>query len=1571
MTEYNILNKPGRKKMMLFFGLVFLTAIAFFYINSARMDDFTSLITDTTVQYQNNGVMKDYTADVHLEDNTPLSFLIKATVPQGTLASIENVESEEGTTQETVVKNQTLTYNLPEQLKVEDTQTNKLYLENDLVHSIGTYEIRNNLLTMYFDEDHVNTNAESELKLALVLETDSSHVIYDVNGSSLVSFNTKNIELNKYIEQPTETTVTNQVDEQVVEEVVTASNYTNNAVAADVQNNEEETQTGNIETTDKSVDFGKYLTGATVMKNVNGHWQKVENNTFTDGDQVQVSLNYQLPPNTVNENNKVIYYQLPDGVRPIEEQSGEVKQHGKVVGHYVINKEGKILIEFNDEFADGEAFTGDIQFEGTISKTGDGDQDEINFGNDTEKIIVTKKKDNYDLDLKKKATLSEDKSKINYQIVASTTNGTGESLKITDSFVSNTNATGTYDKSSMKLYKVSADGTKTEVTDKTPTINTTNGQQTFTYDNLDKLEKGEQYIVEYSANVEESKTKTDGSSKVQNNAYASNKYVNRWSGTTTEISKTMISKEGWYDQSTGLIKWQIKVNAGKQDIGGYNLKDTLPDDIEFSGNIVMTDSQGNTTTITPNGKNIDYTFLNGSKDSYTVTYYTTAPNGNGNVSNTSTIGKGDKEYKSTGVVGVTHRTWSVNKSWKNETVSTEGQRKYVWYASVVIPEGNLTEFTYVDTIKDAVDEKGNTQKDTHYAIASELDAELKKNVHLNSNEGNLDNCVDFEIIYKDADGKVVEATDSTTHVKSFEIKVKPKEGQTITNAQRLSIDSYSTILDTSDQTAGESWKFSNTGKKDDLKNDSTHSYSKPKPVVKQGGVNSEYGITYKNGTVSADLEETNGILYYRVLINTDLDDNGEINLTDIMPEGAQYVDESLQAAFYVNDYFSYSKIESYDQYWENKDPSGWDSDSNKYVYDLTGNKKPTVIVKEGKMHITIPEGYNCNLNSGNSTGHTIQLTYQMKVSDDSSWNDPTQTQKTYENKVTWGNNSDSQKMEMTRELSEVQKKGAQIYTEDGKPTGKVKYNVLINPVSKDLDNTSDTLTLKDKLTLPSGASATLSLDETKLYYLDLSNNDNNYRGDAVDSSLYRIAYDDINNEISVIVPDEFACVLEYTYVVDEGNIAGDYQISNSATLNGQFSDSVRTNIENLSSSATVEKGKMKIYKVDDKDYNKRLTGAEFKLWKFNTTNNQWEDITSQVAYDKTSIKTNDNGEIVFQGDANNQLLEMATIYKLTEIKAPKGYDLSKDPYYFVLVQKDQNTTIEETKRNMASTFQNANVDINKTHFFNNNEEVYMYITNHTSNVNVHKVWVDSNNKPTTNGSNDIKVQLYKTTKKKETCTVNLHLDGSNGSVVNETITVSKNRPFTMKFYHNGIIPNFKESDFVVNNGEDNYVTVQCAIDSHRSILTITTNAITTDCDIYITNTTHKFWFDTSTCELTCDEPDVSTTKTEVGEAVTLNAGNSWSYTWSGDDLKANVADGEDYYYTVEEVGVPSGYQVSYTNNDGIQEGDITVTNKKLDNYDLPDTGGFGTFGYYAIGALFITATLFAYIANIKKKGAFN
>ena len=107
------------------------------------------------------------------------------------------------------------------------------------------------------------------------------------------------------------------------------------------------------------------------------------------------------------------------------------------------------------------------------------------------------------------------------------------------------------------------------------------------------------------------------------------------------------------------------------------------------------------------------------------------------------------------------------------------------------------------------------------------------------------------------------------------------------------------------------------------------------------------------------------------------------------------------------------------------------------------------------------------------------------------------------------------------------------------------------------------------------------------------------------------------------------------------------------------------------------------------------------------------------------------------------------------------------------------------------------------------------------------------------------------------------------------------------------------------------------------------------------------------------------TDKRVIDTVTLNDSNDWSHTWAKRYLPKKV-DGKDCIYTIEE-NVPSGYQVSYTNNNGIQEGDITVTNKKLDSTELPSTGGFGKLGYYAIGALFIATTLLVYIVNLKKK----
>ena len=349
--------------------------------------------------------------------------------------------------------------------------------------------------------------------------------------------------------------------------------------------------------------------------------------------------------------------------------------------------------------------------------------------------------------------------------------------------------------------------------------------------------------------------------------------------------------------------------------------------------------------------------------------------------------------------------------------------------------------------------------------------------------------------------------------------------------------------------------------------------------------------------------------------------------------------------------------------------------------------------------------------------------------------------------------------------------------------------------------------------------------------------------------------------------------------------------------------------------------------------------------------------------------TNDKGEIVFSGSSEDKFLVANTLYKLEEIEAPSGYDNDDTPHYFAIYQADQNKTKQDAKDALKQQIiPNVNLD-NDVLYIPNNKEVALYVPNNSNSISVKKVWVDHENKGTSPGTNSVNVQLYRVTKRKKTCNVTLHFKDSWNSSFTKTVQAAQNRPLYIEDSNWGTNGNFVASNFEVTKGNNNFGTVTCSMDGTKGIINIQTSPIMEDCDIYITAKNNAFYFNKDSISITHDEPDVEATTQAVDSPVTLDNSNNWSYTWN--NLTSRSASGEDYYYTVEEVGAPSGYQVSYTNNDGIQEGDITVTNKKLDNYDLPDTGGFGTFGYYAIGALFITATLFAYIANIKKKGAYN
>lgn len=1534
MTKYNTIN---RKKIMFIFGMALIIATTFFYINHARMDDFTSLITDATIQYQEEGAMKDYTSDVELKDNTPLSISIKATVPQGTLASTEDNE-------ETAVKNDTLTYNLPEQLQLEDIQANKLYVEDDLENSIGSYEIKNNVLTMNFDEEHINTNAEEELKIALVLDTVSSHVTYNTNGTSTISFNKKIIELNKYIEQPQETSVVQQIDEQIVEPVRN-SLPTKNTTVFNVQTPSAIAEDTPTPQAGNSADFGEYITSVEVSKIENGQW--VTAREFEDGDHVMVDIDYKLPAGVVDSTTKTITYDLPEGINLTDEESGIVyASNGLAVGTYHITKDGKITIHFNEEFATGEPFSGYITFNGTLSAEDAGDDGKVIFGGDGGEIIINPSREQYDLAISKKATLNSDGT-VGYTVKASTKNGTEGTVKIEDKFANWDSATATYDKDSFTVTKVDQNGNKTKV-DATPVIK----GDSFTIDNLPRLEAGESYEITYKAKA--TPDNVDGSGSLTNSAKGTSGETSRETSTTIQISNSMIYKHGGYDQKTDKMNWIITINPDKKDISGYVLKDKIDNGLTIPTPLTVKKSDGTTFEIT----SLPYTFPDGSNDKYTIEYQTDAPTDNVNVKNTSTIEGDGKTYESSADVGVWHRDWALTKTVSSQSVSNDGKTlTNKWQAYITLPDKEITSVTYSDVIKNGTSSDDKDFNGEHYAILSELKQEILTNIQLKDKDGNVISNSDLNItmkFYSDEDKKK-EVTADDAHVKSFVVTVKKKDNSTFIG-QSLLISSYHTIADLKNIKEGINYHYVNKGIVNGKESEASVHYTKPKKLVKQGygQVNGSSYDKYTAGKVNTNFISRNGKLYYRIIFTPD--SNDDISFTDTLPKGTKLVETELRSDYKDSprkdnpaDRSSPEAVYYFSDYWEQY------CDGKEDLTDISKYFNYTYDEETNKITFTLKSGYNktdgdWNTGKRQNPNGPIAIYYAVDITSDDFWTDLKNESKEYSNLLEYEGKEQKQETKVERETQVVSKSAEQINN-----TTKVKYTVNINPAGKDLDPNSAKIVLKDELELYYQYSAYIDASSLKLYEYD-SSEENNI-GKVIDSSRYQVQVD--KNQFTITLPDELACVLVYQYDFDVGNAATPV-IRNRVILKGEFSSDVDTAIDTTHSEAGVVRGKMSIFKVDGKDYSKTLSGATFKLYVFNTETKGWDVIRNG---ESEEFVTNEDGEIDFTGTNKDKFLSAFNLYKVVETQAPDGYELNNTPYYFSIYQADQNKTkqdaIEEmTRRNIPTL---SGIDLNtQVWFVPNNIEVSLYVPNDSNSIYVKKVWVDSENKQITNHPDSIDVKLIQNIKTPTGVNVKakiytLNWEGKENVVENKTFIVREGG--TLKITLPTQCNPSDVSNKVTVVGTDDYTLA--TKENYWSNVILTVKNIDSN-----TNLSIKLSDSYGNAEYEYDKD--YTTSRNVYETVTLNRSNNWSYIWKN---LPTQEDGNDVVYTLEE-DVPFGYQVLYTNNDGILAGNITVTNKKLDSTELPDTGGFGTFGYYAIGALFITATLFAIIAINKKKGAY-
>lgn len=1254
------------------------------------------------------------------------------------------------------------------------------------------------------------------------------------------------------------------------------------------------------------------ITSISMQKKNNGKWE--DSKEFNPGDPFRMTMNFHLMSKSL-EKGSTLTYQLPENVTVPEKREGEVlDKYGTSFGHFVVGTDGKITITLNDNFNTETDYTGKLNFLGEISKDAAKDQDETIKFAETNTTITIKKNgnggsgdQNTDSKVTKTGKVSDDKKSVNYTVTVSTTKGTGNQVTIKDSIDWVQNVTANYDENSFRLVKNPGNQPIYYDTSKLQ-FNEYNGTN-FTLSDLPELKAGESYELNYKVNLTET-ANSNGNVKINNSA-SDNKQT---SNSNIEVSKAMVSKSG--SQDGNRIIWKVFINEDRHDLSKYVFSDKLPEGLELTAPAVVKDVTNSWNEIkelenTQSGDKtikIDFSKLS-SKDKtheYYIEYYTNGrvsatPGNTEKVLNTGVLTDGSHDYESSTSVG--YQPFSVSKTPNGYSVDGDHLINK-WKANVKLSGQSISEFTYKDIIENAKDsDNKDLGKDSHFTTASQLKKEIEGSIKLKSNSGDISaNDYSWELKCFDANNGVISNDDTSKHVKSFTLQFKKKDNKDFKPTE-MNI-SYTTTGNISSIPDGKEWKFGNNGKLNTVDGKTTtvpenhQEISYKKQLEKQASVTNEPKSYQDAGEVNYDqLKEENGkkFIYYRILLDINKGQQGDIVVTDTLPKGLKYVDKSLYGKFYGGE-------------WDLKDEN-----YNNNSYDFRKNEPSisTISNADGTttLTMTVNKGYEMQYND-----QKILLCYKAYLSDDLETIYPN---KTYENTASWNGSTTTQKTKVI--VDEISKKGTQLKDSNGQWLNQISYNLEINRTHKDLNSMGDTLTLVDKLNSPDGVAADLDLSSLKLYQYDDTKDKN--IGDPIDNSLYTFTYDKAKHEISMELPDEMACVLVYTYNIDTGNLANAQDIKNDVKLGGKYSKSSTTEMKIADASASIAYKKLKIKKVDSKDYTKSLKGAKFKISE--RVNSEWKEV-------EKDLTTDDQGEI------NITNLGSEKLYKIEETDAPDGYEVNKTPYYAMLLP-GENTSLSNDY--ISRFYGNLNQDIkncasqDKITFVGESGATIIVPDTYTK-LTVDKSWVDKNGKSTTPGSS-VKVKLYRYSKPSVKVTI------KHNEWEKTELFIAPNTSVTIKITSRDDSATIKDG-----NGID-----------HGKEYTI--GPFTKDTEVRISKSWSTDYYYTS--------PQINEkNKVPVGDPITLDAGCNWSHTWENLPPKDSKT-GFEYSYKIEEEPV-AGYKTTYRGNVGTTSGTIHVINQETGDkkYTLPSTGGKGTHIYSQVGMLLsMLGIIYVLIKKIK------
>ena len=1076
---------------------------------------------------------------------------------------------------------------------------------------------------------------------------------------------------------------------------------------------------------------------------------------------------------------------------------------------------------------------------------------------------------------------------------------------------------------------------------------------------------------------------------------------------TVTPENVQLTKSGSYDWN-GKINWTIIVNEGNRNIADAILTDDVfseltPEDIVIrNGNWQEVSSESGEYLIVKNssGKVASITFFSigdtgVNTNKYVITYSTEAlPEWEEKtVDNEVKLSVNGKDIPGNATVTVP-ADGSVSKSVGAAEISEDGTTATIpWTVTLTVPKGGLPAGT---TIVDDVtkNQYGGTNTNqwmtrsqiTHWATnliwtddsgntlggTNTYNPPPEQVTFLASNGNTYTYKQISEYNAPAGEGEVnFEALTYTLFTIHFPEELIPPEGAT-----KLTF-TYSTTAGLANTNVGSN-KYYNDIKVGNKETSAEYTYYKP-GVVKTDG----------NGNVNTTSISNDGTLTWKVKATVG-EGNKKLTLIDTLPDDVTL--DSLKLTGWGN--------LNMDLTIENSVISGTDSTNQ---YNVSGN-----IVGNSIILNIEPKTENSSI----QTGAEFTLVITCKVTEAKNQTESKTLMNNVEMKlddVEIGSSSQTQEWTYQATVDEtkvVDKSGGWDNT-----NRIMNYTIVLNKDGETLLNDSDTLTLVDVMSYNSKVrfyhpfngtydiNASLIQSSVKLYRAVWNAEQEEWEAGEVindwswtyETKAGENEWAETTNTITATgIPDGTPLMLQYAYrissnVPDEVNgykVSFDLKFNNKAVLEGTShsgeSSSSGKKWEYSSESAGVTTDKSyTFYKVEAGNYNVSLAGAVFSVYKYDTSSRGYEESPVKT------YSTNDNGSfIITRQEKDNSgnvtfSYDTNTLYKVEETAPPKGYKLPdevKTYYFYFSSSEDETNTLP------------ADIPADAVDLSNEAKTVYVENVKNSTEISVEKQWQDQNGDPIIHNSGSVMVNLYQKTSQSSSSgegtggtggdavvTIDVKKAGyNNDSACKQETTISckMGTIFTLN------VSTWGTPKISMNNVELVYSSKE-GTGPYAYIYSFTVNE-----NVKISGNADDenagqvtYTYQEPSIDSTPDESDQEETPVvPVGSCVgttTLNSGNEWKHTFTDLPLTGRDEDGNAviYYYYVEEVSVPN-YETSYENNDGIQSGTITITNKATENPGvlLPETGGSGTIKYIMGGILLMLASVLLYIKQHLKEG---